>query len=124
METRAITKNIRITPRKLRLVADRVREMSIDEALKYLPLIKKRASDIILKTLKSAISNAVNNVKLMEKNLLIKKIQVNGAPFLKRMRFGSRGRTKPYKKRASHLEIVLAEKIVKPEKVKAKEDKK
>lgn len=123
MQVRAYTKNIRITPRKLRLVADSVREMPIEKALLTLPLIKKRASGIVLKTLKSAISNATNNSKLDRNTLFIKSLEVKESAFLKRMMEGARGRVRPYKKRTSHLEIVLDQKIEKAEVIEPKAKK-
>ncbi len=125
MEVKAVTKNVRITPRKARLVADMVRKMSVSQALITLPLVQKRAAGIILKTLKSAIANATNNAKLDRDSLVIKSLEVKEAPFIKRMRIGSRSHVKPYKLRASEIEVILDQKIMKAEKIEAKvEDKK
>lgn len=109
MEVIAESKFIRISPRKVRLVADAIRSISPKTALLKLPHLKKRAAVIVMKTLKSAVSNALNNAKLKEDMLRIKEITVNEGPRLKRFRPGSRGRTRPYVKRASHLRIVLEE---------------
>lgn len=112
MEIRAIAKSQRISPRKLRLVAEAVKHMSIDEAYAVLEVTHKRAAQIMQKTLKSAVANAVTNAKLDKDQLLIASVMVNESQPLKRFRPSTRGRIHPYKKRGSHLTIVLKEKLV------------
>lgn len=112
METRAIAKSVRISPRKLRLVAYAVKNMPIDKAYTVLEVTNKRAARIVQKTLKSAVANAVMNANLDQKNLVIASVLVNEAPAYKRFRPSTRGRIHPYKKRGSHLTIVLKEKVV------------
>lgn len=109
MEIIAQTKGIRISTRKVRLVADLIRDLSAERAVDVLSLTKKRASSTIEKTLKSAIANAKHNAKLEKENLYVKRVEVNEGPFLKRFRPSTRGRVHPYKKRSSHLRIVLEE---------------
>ncbi len=110
MEIIALSKSVRISPRKIRLIADVIRSKKADAALKALALIKKRAAEPLQKTLKSAIANAVNNAKLNLEALTIKRIDVTEGEALKRYHPSSRGRTHPYKKRSSHIRIVLEEK--------------
>jgi large subunit ribosomal protein L22 len=110
MEVKATAKSQRISPRKLRLVAYSVKNMSIDEAYRILEVTNKRAARIVQKTLKSAAANAVTNAKLETGNLLIANVTVNEAQPFKRFRPSTRGRIHPYKKRGSHLTIVLKEK--------------
>jgi large subunit ribosomal protein L22 len=128
MEVRAIAKSVRISPRKLRLVADSMRDMQIDDANRMLEVTHKRAAKIFQKALRSAVANAVNNAKLETNNLLIASVMVNEAPAFKRFRPSTRGRIHPYKKRGSHLTIVLKEKAVKVvapvKKAEEKKDKK
>jgi len=112
MEVKAIAKSVRVSPRKLRLVVDAMKHMPIDNAFRMLEVTDKRAAKIVVKTLQSAIANAVNNAKLQRSNLLISSIMVNDAPALKRFRPSTRGRIHPYKKRGSHLTIILKEKAV------------
>ena len=69
MEVRAIAKAQRISPRKLRLVAEAVKHMSIDEAYGVLEVTHKRAAQIMQKTLKSAVANAITNANLDKNNL-------------------------------------------------------
>ena len=112
MEVKAIAKSVRISPRKLRLVAEAVKHMPIEDAYRVLEITHKRAARVVQKTLKSAVANAVTNAKLDKDNLLIASMTVNESPAFKRFRPSTRGRIHPYKKRGSHLTIVLAEKPV------------
>ncbi|MCD6471388.1 50S ribosomal protein L22 [bacterium] len=109
MEIKAISKYLRISPKKMRLVADLIRrhKFTVEEAEAQLKFIRKRASDFIVKTLKSAISNAEHNFGIDKKNLFVKNIIVNEGPVLKRWRARAFGRAAPIKKRSSHLEIIL-----------------
>lgn len=112
MEVRAIAKSVRISPRKLRLVVDAIKHMPIEEAYRVLEVTHKKAARTVAKTLKSAVANAINNANLEAKNLMISAVTVNEAQALKRFRPSTRGRIHPYKKRGSHLTIILREKVV------------
>lgn len=112
MEVRAIAKNIRISPRKLRLIADAIRNLGVIDAHNILEATYKQAARPLMKALKSAVANAVNNAKLDSANLMIASIQISQGQALKRFRPSTRGRTHPYKKRGSTINIVLKEKIV------------
>lgn len=109
MEARAESKNVRISPRKVRYVVEAIRRKTVREALVILALVRKRAAGPIVKTLKSAVANAVNNAKLNEEKLFIKDIEVSHAQALKRFHPSTRGRVHPYKKRGSNIKIVLEE---------------
>jgi large subunit ribosomal protein L22 len=123
MEIRAIAKSVRMGPRKIRLIADMIRELSIEEALLALQTTNKRAALPLEKALKSAIANGVNNAGLESKNLSIQSIQVTDGAALKRFMPSTRGRIHPYKRRSSNIRIVLKTKDVKPA-AKKQEDKK
>ena len=71
MEARAITRYVRMSPRKARLVADLVRGKSALEALDILEFTNKKAARLIKKTLASAIANATNNFKMDEDKLVV-----------------------------------------------------
>lgn len=107
MEIIAKTKSIRVSPRKVRLVADSIRNLSLTKALNGLGVIQKRGARDLLKTLKSAISNAVKNAKKLESELFIKRVEVSEGPSLKRFHASTRGRAHPYKKRSTNITIVL-----------------
>ena len=125
MQVQAITRDIRISPRKVRLVADAVRGSgSVDEAIATLSLLDKRGATAIAKTIKSAIANAVTNAKLEKDNLTIHAIEVTEGQALKRFHPSTRGRIHPYKRRASHIRVVLAEKAATSVEAPLKETKK
>ncbi|NOY35339.1 MAG: 50S ribosomal protein L22 [bacterium] len=101
----------RIAPRKARLVAGLVRGKKVDEALAQLMFLGKRSAPAIAKLLKSALSNAKNNHKIdTEKtNLYIKEIKVDEGPSYKRWKPVWRGMAHPFKRRTSHITVVLSE---------------
>lgn len=109
MQVIAKSKSVRISPRKVRLIADSIRNLSAQDALKALAVIKKRGAYSLEKTLKSAISNAVNNANSKKEILIIKNIDVSEGPALKRYKPSTRGRIHPYKKRSSHITITLTD---------------
>ncbi len=102
--------DLRISTRKVRLVADAIKNLSVSEAEDALSIIEKRGASALRKVLKAAIANAVNNSKIDSANLVIRTIDVNEGTFLKRFRPSARGRTHPYKKRSTNIRIVLEEK--------------
>lgn len=110
MDYFAQTKGVRISTRKVRLIADAIRNISVVEAQHLLSVLQKRPSKVLEKTLKSAVANAVHNGKLKEENLMIKSIDISEGSALKRYHPSTRGRVHPYKKRSSHIRIVLEEK--------------
>jgi len=109
MEIIAKSTSIRVSPRKVRLVADSIRKMSADEALKALVVINKRGGYVLEKVLSSAIANAVNNVNAKKESLFIKSIDVTEGISFKRFHPSTRGRVHPYKKRGSNITITLEE---------------
>lgn len=116
---------IRTSPRKVRLVADSIRNLSVSEAQDALTVINKRGAHHLEKALNSAISNAVNNHNISKGNLIIKTIDVNEGQVLKRFHPSTRGRVHPYQKRSSNIRIVLEEKVVEVKAIEApkKEEK-
>lgn len=115
MEIVAKSKSVRVSPRKVRLIADAVKKMSINDAVRNLEVIKKRGAYPLLKSLKSAVANAINNTKLSEEKLFIKAIDIVEGPSFKRFHASTRGRIHPYKKRSSHIRVVLGVKEDKKE---------
>ncbi|HVZ12566.1 MAG TPA: 50S ribosomal protein L22 [Patescibacteria group bacterium] len=109
MEYIAIAKNIKISPRKVRLVADGVKEKKLMVALSSLSVMNKRAAGPIKKALDSAVANATNNFQAKKDELTIKDIIVDGGVGMKRFHFAGRGRTRPYKRRTSHIRVILAD---------------
>ncbi len=120
-------KYLKMTPRKVRLIANLIKGLSVNDAQAQLLLNPRRASEPILKLLQSAVNNATNNKKMALENLFIKEIRVDQGPTLKRWLPRAMGRATPIHKKSSHLILVLAEsekpkisrfKIQKQEKIK------
>lgn len=109
MEVRARTKYLAISPQKLRLVCDKVRGMSAQQAKTVLEFMPQKGAGIVRKTLISAMANAENNFELDADNLYIAQIWADEGPRMKRYKAGARGRYKPRIKRSSHVTVVLAE---------------
>lgn len=107
MEIVAFSRSIRISPRKVRLVADSIRNLPLEKALQVLDMTQKRGASVLNGVFKSAISNAVNNAKKNKDTLVIKGIEVWDGPAIKRFHASTRGRAHPYKKRSSHIKITL-----------------
>mgnify|MGYP001584749096 CR=1 FL=1 len=106
MDIIATQKFLIMSPKKLRVVAFEVRKMKPIQSIEVLPHIGKRAAEPLLKVIKSAIANA--KVKgISETDLIFKEIQINEGPRLKRGRPVSRGMFHAYKKRMSHIRVVL-----------------
>jgi large subunit ribosomal protein L22 len=121
---RAVLRNIRISPSKLRLVADVIRGKHVDEALGILSFLPKAGAPILHKLLKSAIANAGNNHDLKADNLVVSKILIDGGTTLRRFMARARGRACRIRKRTSHAIIVLREKIAMSKVVAAASSKK
>ena len=115
MEVVATQKFLRMSPRKLRLVVPLVKNLSPSQAVEVLPNVGKRAAGPLNKVIKTAIANAKDR-KIDASHLIFKEIQINEGPRLKRFRAGARGRVKPYKKRMSHIRVVLTIKEPEPKK--------
>ncbi len=111
---RASITNVRMSPRKLRLVADEIRGKPVDDALAILSFMPKAGAPVLLKLLKSAIANAGNNHDLKADGLYVAKITIDGGPTMRRFMARARGRACRIRKRTAHALIVLREKFVMP----------
>ncbi len=109
MEVKASLKYLRISPRKVRLVANLIKRLPVTKAESQLKYITKRSAKPILQLLSSAIANAEHNFHLEKDNLYIAGIRVDGGPVLKRWRARARGTAYPILKRSSHIFITLKE---------------
>lgn len=103
----AQAKYIRIAPRKTRLLADTIRNMTVNEAEAVLFSSSQRSRNVILKLLRSAIANAKSVLKVESGNLFIKEIRVDGGPRLKRWMPRARGGMGKIEKKTSHITIML-----------------
>jgi large subunit ribosomal protein L22 len=109
MEVQAITRNIRISPRKVRIVIDVIRGKDCGEALAILRQTPKAASSVVEKTLRSAMANAENNNDMNIDNLYVSTTYVDAGPIMKRIHPRSRGQAFAIMKRTSTLTIKVAE---------------
>lgn len=103
------TKYLRISPKKVKSTARNISGLNTRTALARLLFANTKASRILTKTIKSAVANAVNNLKKNADNLIIRSISVNKGPVLKRWQPVSRGMAHRIKKPTSHIKIVLEE---------------
>ena len=106
-EARAIAKNVRITPRKARLVIDLVRGKDVKVALGILANTNKAASEPVAKLIKSAAANAVNNFGMDEDSLYIAQIWANDGLRMKRYLPRAKGSASGLVKRNCHLTVVV-----------------
>ncbi len=104
---------LRQSPRKMRLVANAIRGKSVVKAQQILTVLSKRGALPLFKLVRSAIANAEHNFSLVEKNLVIKSIMVDGGPVLKRWMPKAHGRATPVRQRTCHVKLVLGEKVFK-----------
>ncbi|OIO52397.1 50S ribosomal protein L22 [Candidatus Uhrbacteria bacterium CG_4_10_14_0_8_um_filter_58_22] len=109
MEVIAKARFIRISPKKVRLVADLVRGLDVSSAEAQLKFIRKAAALPVLKVVMSAKANAVHNFKLEGEGLFIKSITVDGGPVLHRWMPRAFGRATPLRKRSSHITVIIDE---------------
>lgn len=104
----ASLKNFRISPRKVRVVADLIRGKNVILAGQVLAHAAKKAKDPLSDLLASAIANAKHNFKIEPETLYVKEIRVDQGYVLKRSMPVSRGSAHPINKRTSHVSITLA----------------
>ncbi len=108
-QQRAQLKYAKITPRKLRLVSNAIKGLTVNEAEAQLSVSPRRAAKVLLKLLQSAIADAKNTQHLQPESLVVHSIQVDGGPVLKRWLPRARGSATPILKRTSHVTLFLKE---------------
>jgi large subunit ribosomal protein L22 len=110
MVAKAVSKYVRISPRKARLVADLVRGKQVEEALAILKFTPKKAAPLIAKAIKSAVANAEENAEIRDvEKLKIAEIKIDGGPTWKRFLPRAYGRATLIRKRTSHITVVLSD---------------
>lgn len=114
-EAQAVTRNIRVSPRKLGLVAGLIRNKPAAQAVATLTFSKRRIAQDVKKTLESAIANAENNHQLDVDQLFVKTADVGKSIVMRRFHARGRGRSARVEKFFSHLKIVVAERAPEPE---------
>ncbi|MFT5426110.1 MAG: large subunit ribosomal protein L22 [Gammaproteobacteria bacterium] len=109
MSTSAKLTNTRLSPQKMRLVADQVRGLPVEKAIDVLTFSNKKAAAVIKKVLESAIANAEHNDGADIDELRISEILVDAGPTMKRLRPRARGRADRIIKRTSHVKVTVSE---------------
>ncbi len=108
MAWKAVHRFARISPRKVRLVADLIRGRDVNEALSILKFTPNRAAEMLRKALTSAVANA-NEAEADVDLLYVERAFVDEGPTLHRWRPKDRGRAFPIRKRTSHITVVVEE---------------
>jgi large subunit ribosomal protein L22 len=109
MDIMARGKFLRISPQKVRLVADAVKGKPVEIGLNVLKFMPNKAAGLVEKILRSAVANADQNSKLNVDSLVIKNIVVDGGPTMKRFSARARGRGTRILKRSSHITVIVAQ---------------
>ena len=105
---RASARFVRISPRKVRLVADQVRGRHIDDARSLLSFSPRSAAGEVSKVIESAAANAEANHDLIGDEMIVREIRVDEGPTIKRFRPRAMGRATPINKRTCHISVALA----------------
>lgn len=107
-EVSATSKFVRVSPRKARIVIDLIRGKKVQEAREILQFSERAISEVVLKTLNSAVANAVNNNGMLESTLVVKTATADEGPTIKRIRPRAKGSANRINKRTSHIKITVA----------------
>jgi large subunit ribosomal protein L22 len=105
---KAQSKNLRVPPRKARLVADLVRGLQVEAAEAQLQFCPQKSGRLFLRTLRSAIANAETRFEVTKKQLFIKEIKVDAGAVMKRAKAKNKGGRVPVMKRTSHFTVIIA----------------
>lgn len=108
MEAKAITRYVRVSPRKARIVLNQIRGKNVVKAQETLLFTNRAAAEIVLKTLNSAIANAAQKGVANTDDLVIKACFADEGPTLKRIRPRAKGSAARIRKRTSHITIIVA----------------
>lgn len=110
MEARAYARNVRMTPRKIKILCDLIRGHGVQNAQAIILNTPKASAEVMIKLLRSCMANAENNHSMDVDSLYISQVFVTPGPTMKRMRPRAQGRAFRILKRTSHITMVLAEK--------------
>ena len=114
-EAQCLLSNLRVSPRKLNLVAGLIRNQPASKAVATLTFSKRRIAHSVRKALESAIANAENNHQLDVDQLVVTRVEVGRSIVMRRFHARGRGRAARIEKWFSHLKIVVAERAEAPE---------
>lgn len=109
-QAKASVTYVRMSPRKVQIVLDLIRDQNAEQAMAILKYTPKAACEPVMKLLKSAMANAENNFNMDPERLYVAHCSASQGPTLKRIRFRARGSANRILKKTSHINIVLKEK--------------
>jgi large subunit ribosomal protein L22 len=109
VEVVASSRQVRMSPRKVRPVLDTVRGKKVEEALNILAFLPSPAARTVAKVVKSATANAENNFHMSPGRLRIVRTYANEGQTLKRFHAGARGRVSPFQRHFSHITVIVEE---------------
>jgi large subunit ribosomal protein L22 len=112
MQARAVARYVRQSPRKMRLVAELIRGKDVNEAYGVLRFTQKKAAEVVEKTLRSAVANALHKAdeqgeRVDIDELYVKRAFVDEGPTMRRWRARAMGRATPIRKRTGHVTVVV-----------------
>lgn len=108
MEAKAISKYVRVSPRKARLAADLIRGLTVSNAMTQLSFCNMKGGRLLIKTLDSAVANAESQLDAKRENLKVKEVRIDEGPRLKRSKPKNRGGRHAILKRTSHLTVIVS----------------
>lgn len=109
-DAKAVTKYVRISPRKARLAAGLIRGKRVPLAMAQLLFSNLKGGRLLIKTLESAVANAESQNDLRREDLIVKEVRVDGGPTIKRSKPKNRGGQHAILKRTSHFTVIVGEK--------------
>lgn len=113
METKAVARYIKVSPFKVRIVANNIKGLGVDKAINQLRFAPQKGARVLLKVVQSALANAEQTGKIDVDTLFVKNVYVDEGPTMKRWRARAMGRATPILKRSSHITVILDEALVK-----------
>lgn len=111
-QAKAITKYVRISPRKARLAAALIRGLQVGNAAFQLDHSNLKAGRLLRKTLDSAVANAETNFQMRRENLKVTEVRVDEGPTMKRSKPKNKGGRHPIMKRTSHFTVIVSEGVM------------
>lgn len=112
MEVKAVSKYVRISPRKVRILVDAIKGKPVETALEVLKFMPQKAAAIMEKVIHSAVANADQHPDIDVDALVIRNVFADQGPTLKRFKARARGRGTRILKRTSHITVILAEETI------------
>lgn len=110
MQSKAVIKYVKISPRKLRYLVDELKTLKPGQAVDRLSLSRSRSAFFLMKAIKSAIDNGRMTQNMIPEKMEFESLSIDEGIVLKRFRAGAKGMGKPYKRRTSHINVVITQK--------------